>query len=198
MAKKEEVKEEKIEREYIIPLREKGRVVPRYKKTPKAIRTVKEFLLRHMKVRDGDSNSIRIDSYLNEQLWMRGIKNPPYKVKVKAVKEGDVVRVYSADLPQNIKFKKAREEKIEEKAKEELEKKKTLMEKARETMKGKGEEKKADEEKKEETEKEKSSQVAEETIEKESAKAMKHTAKTNLQKQKGMERKGYDATSRGH
>ena len=49
--KKEESKTEKIEREYIIPLREKIRPSPRYKKTPKAIKSIKEFLVRHMKIR---------------------------------------------------------------------------------------------------------------------------------------------------
>ena len=57
---KQEVKTEKIEREYIIPLREKCRVVPRYKKTPKAIRTIKEFLVKHMKIYDRDLRKIKI------------------------------------------------------------------------------------------------------------------------------------------
>jgi len=72
--KKVEKKKESIEREYVIPLREKCRNVARYKKTPKAVKTVKEFLVRHMKIRDGDLNKIKIDTYLNEQLWIRGIK----------------------------------------------------------------------------------------------------------------------------
>lgn len=76
MAKKE-IKTETIEREYIIPLREKGRSVPRYKKTPKAIKTVKEFLARHMKIRDRDLNKIKLDRFVNEALWYRGIKKPP-------------------------------------------------------------------------------------------------------------------------
>ena len=85
MAKKPEPKVEKIEREYIIPLREKGRPVPRYKKTPKAVKTVKEFLVRHMKIRDRDLNKIKIDRFVNEVLWFRGIKNPPHKIKVRAI-----------------------------------------------------------------------------------------------------------------
>ena len=74
------IKAEKIEREYIIPLRERGRPVPRYKKTPKAVKTVKEFLVKHMKIRDRDLNKIKIDTYLNEALWFRGIRKPPYKI----------------------------------------------------------------------------------------------------------------------
>ncbi|MBI2004109.1 50S ribosomal protein L31e [Candidatus Pacearchaeota archaeon] len=107
-----------FEREYIIPLREKVRAVPRYKKTNKAVRTIKEFLARHMKVYDGNLNKIKIDKYLNEYLWFRGIRKPPYKVKVKAIKEGEIVKVELADLPEKLKFKKAREEKREQKGAE--------------------------------------------------------------------------------
>lgn len=107
-----EKKMDKIEREYVIPLREKIRPVPRYKRTPKAVKTVKEFLARHMAIRDRDLNKIKLDTYLNEALWHRGIKNPIHKVKVRAVKEGDIVRAYAVDLPTNLEFKKKREEKI--------------------------------------------------------------------------------------
>src|SRR3989338_6359459 len=131
--KKTETK--KIERDYIIPLREKCRHVPRYKKTNKAVKTVREFLIRHMKIYDRDLNKIKIDRYLNEYLWFRGIRKPPYKIKVKAIKEGEVVKVELAEMPDKLKFKKAREEKREVKAKEALKKKpKSLIEKAKDTM----------------------------------------------------------------
>ena len=61
MAKENKTETIKIEREYVIPLREKCRVSPRYKKTPKAIRVIKEFIIRHMKVYDRDLNKIKID-----------------------------------------------------------------------------------------------------------------------------------------
>ena len=64
-----------------------------------------------MKIRDRDLKKIKLDLYLNEALWFRGIKNPPHKIKVKAVTEGDIVRVYAVDLPTNIDFKKKREDK---------------------------------------------------------------------------------------
>ena len=115
MATKKE-SSEKVEREYVIPLREKCRSVPRYKKTNKAVKSVKEFLAKHMKIRDRDLNKIKLDIYLNEFLWARGIKNPPHKVKVKAVKEGDIVSVELVDYPTKLKFKKLRLEKREEKA----------------------------------------------------------------------------------
>ena len=61
MAKKVEEKKPTLEREYIIPLRAKCRVVPRYKKTNKAVKTVKEFLAKHMKVENRDLNKIKLD-----------------------------------------------------------------------------------------------------------------------------------------
>lgn len=107
-------KAENVEREFIIPLRKRFNVVPRYRKTNKAIKAIKEFLVRHMKVYDRDLNKIKIDKYLNEQVWSRGIKNPPSKIKVKAIKDKDgIVRVELVDYPENLKFKKLFEEKRE-------------------------------------------------------------------------------------
>jgi len=58
--KKPEPKVEKVERIYTIPLREKCRVVPRYKKTNKAIKTIKEFIARHMKIQDRDLKKLKL------------------------------------------------------------------------------------------------------------------------------------------
>ena len=133
---KTETKSDKIEREYVIPLREKVRVVPRYKKTNKAVKTVKEFLARHMKIYDRDLNKIKLDKYLNEALWTRGIRKPPHKIKVKAIKEGDIVRVELAEFSDKLKFKKAREEKALQKTKELLEGKKSKMAKMKDGVQG--------------------------------------------------------------
>jgi ribosomal protein L31E len=53
MAEKKEVTKN-IEREYVIPLRNKCMTVVRYKKAPKAVKVVKEFIAKHMKVEDRD------------------------------------------------------------------------------------------------------------------------------------------------
>ncbi len=58
---KMEKKQTPAEKEYTISLREKVRSVPRYKKTNKAVRTIKEFLVRHMKIYNRDLNKIKID-----------------------------------------------------------------------------------------------------------------------------------------
>jgi large subunit ribosomal protein L31e len=165
-----DTKTEKIEREYIIPLREKCRVVPRYKKANKAIKTIKEFLVRHMKIRDRDLKKIKIDKYLNEAVWFRGIKRPPEKTKVKVIKEGEIVRVELSEFSKKLKFKKARQEKIEQKAIEGIKSKKTPKPEEKPEV-----EKKEETEKKED-EKEKKSAVVEEgqKIEKAAAKQEKH------------------------
>jgi len=179
-----EKKSDSSEREYVISLREKCRSVPRYKKTNKAVKTVKEFLARHMKIRDRDLNKIKLDIHLNEFLWARGIKNPPHKVKIKAMKEGDIVKVELTEYPTKLKFKKTRLEKRESSAKEKLAKNRTMMEKAKDSLQKKDEPKKSEEDKKEEEEKkkeesEKKAAVVEEgeKISEEKAKAEKKTTK---------------------
>jgi len=151
---------EKIEREYIIPLRESMRPVPRYKRTPKAIKTIKEFLVQHMQIRDRDLNKIKISKYLNELMWMDGIKNPPHKIKVRAIKEGDIVRVEAVELPGVLDFKKKREEKTSKKAEQEAGKKKTKKEENTDDKKVEEENKEeADKEKKEKFEEKKESTI---------------------------------------
>ena len=158
---KEEPKTDKIEREYIINIRREIKKAPIYKRAPKAIRTIKEFLARHMKIRDRDLSKIKLDRYLNEFLWARGIRNPKTRIKVKAIKEGDIVTAELSELPNELKFKKLREEKREKEGAEAGKKKKKethpgeaeLKEKkAEEKVEGAKpeEEKKVEEEKKEE------------------------------------------------
>ncbi len=198
-------KVEKIEREYTIPLRERCRPVPSYKKTPKAIKSVKEFIAKHMQVRSRDLKKVRLDMYLNEFLWQRGIKKPLHKVKVKAIKEGDIVRVYAIDLPAKLNFKKIRQEKqeIEQKkeAKEVKESQKSVMDKAKESIKGKKEDTEEDKDSvkdkvepkdvpsKESKEKEKQEAVKEVAKEesKEKAKEVKKTTEVKTAKEKGKE-----------
>lgn len=71
------------ERVFVIPLR-KVRYVRRWKRAQKAVRIVKEFVRRHMKV-----DNVKLTQEVNETLWMRGAKKPPLKIKVKALKDKD-------------------------------------------------------------------------------------------------------------
>jgi large subunit ribosomal protein L31e len=163
---------DKLEREYTIPLRAQVMKVPRYKRAKKAIRTIREFLAKHMQIRDRDLNKIRLDGYLNQMIWSRGIKSPPHKIKVKAIKEGDLVRVEAYELSEKLKFKKQREEKRDKKHSEKKESKKSeKVESKKEDSEVKMEEKI----KAEETEEKKKNTIeAEQKYEKQKAKEKKH------------------------
>jgi len=70
-----------MERKYIIPLRKEWLKSPIYKRTPRAVRAVKEFLKKHMKVED-----VRLGRNLNMALWTNGNRNPPHKIEVNVKK----------------------------------------------------------------------------------------------------------------
>lgn len=161
---------EKIEREYIIPLRREWNKVARYRRAEKAITAIRKFLVRHMKIRDRDRSKIKIDKYLNEEIWFKGIKNPPAKIKVKAIKEGDIVRVELVDYSEKAKFKKAREEKVVKEGAEKSKKKK------KETKPETKEETKLETEEKQKEQEEKKAAVVEagEKMQKQTAQKMKH------------------------
>lgn len=78
----------KLERVYTIPLRAGFIKVPKYYRAKRAISQIRKFIEKHMKTED-----VRIGNVLNEEVWSRGIKNPPGKVTVKAIKQGDFVTV---------------------------------------------------------------------------------------------------------
>ena len=86
--------EEKVllEREYIIPLK---RVYfrQRTQRAARAIRLIKEFVQRHVKV-----ENVVIDEKLNMYIWSRGIEKPPRRVRVKVIKtEEDTAKVMLAE-----------------------------------------------------------------------------------------------------
>lgn len=73
------------ERIITIPLR-KTKQAPRTKRASRAIKEVRSNIMRHMKV---DAEHVWIDASLNEKVWENGIRNPPSKVTVRAVKFDD-------------------------------------------------------------------------------------------------------------
>ncbi|MBI3033522.1 60S ribosomal protein L31 [Candidatus Woesearchaeota archaeon] len=79
-------KSEKLERTYTIPLRREFLKVPKYKRAEKASRAVREFLVKHMKC-----PTVSIGKYLNQALWVHGMRNPPSRVKVTVVKQDQKV-----------------------------------------------------------------------------------------------------------
>ncbi|MEM4182102.1 MAG: 50S ribosomal protein L31e [Candidatus Pacearchaeota archaeon] len=138
---KESEEKPELEREYIVNLRKEVIKVPRYRRAKKAIRALKEFLARHMKVEKRNIERVKIDKYLNEEIWYRGIKKPLTKVKVKAKKIKGIVYVELAEMPKILEFKKKKEEKfkqasvssIEKKIEEKAQKKEDIETKEKET-----------------------------------------------------------------
>jgi large subunit ribosomal protein L31e len=124
----------KDERVYVIPLRRRWLKVVKYQRGKKAVKAVREFIIKHMK-----SNDVKIGKYLNETLWERGIRKPPHKVKVRTWKEDDVVKVELIDAPIEEKKmevkedkKKVEEKKVEKDKGEEI--KETLEEEKKEVL----------------------------------------------------------------
>ncbi len=97
----EEIVEEKI---YTIPL---GRawISPRRKRAPRAIRLIKSFVQRHMKIKteveemaEEEAERLVISNEVNEKVWSRGIEKPPRKIRVRAAKDKEgVITVYLAE-----------------------------------------------------------------------------------------------------
>lgn len=76
---------DEFERIMIIPLRA-TKNAPRTKRANRAIKEVREYIVRHMKI---ESENVWMDSTLNEKIWENGIRNPPSKIAVKAIKFDD-------------------------------------------------------------------------------------------------------------
>ncbi|MFA7707529.1 MAG: hypothetical protein WCX73_01135 [Candidatus Pacearchaeota archaeon] len=113
MAKKETEPKVMLEREYIVPLRKGWLKVPKYKRANKALKTLKEFMVRHMGVYDRDLRKIKVSELINNAIRARGMYNPLAKIKVKAKKyDNGIVRVELVDIPTYVKFAQLRKEKI--------------------------------------------------------------------------------------
>jgi large subunit ribosomal protein L31e len=89
--------------------------VPRHRRAKKAVKAVKEFLVKHMK-----SDDVRLGNYLNLNIWKHGIKNPPHHIQVEVVKDDkNVVRAELVGAPKDKEkkeLKKPEAPKKEEKA----------------------------------------------------------------------------------
>jgi len=104
--KKEEEEEIVEERIYTVPLG-KAWIMPPNKRTPRAVRMLRTFIVKHMKLeakKEGETeeeeepSKLVINNEVNERMWARGIEKPPRKIRVRAAKdkEGNVT-VYLAE-----------------------------------------------------------------------------------------------------
>jgi ribosomal protein L31E len=178
-----ENKSPQVEREYTIPLKKQTLKVPRYERTSRAVKTIKQFVARHMKVPERDLKKVKLDVYFNNQLWIRGRKKPPAKIKVKVKRDGENIIVDFVEVPEHIKFLKQRQEKIHKK----IEKKKV---ESKPEMKEEPKEEKTEGEKKEEKEKAQSAAIQNTKEFEKAAKTQKHTtqAKTPQTQRKALKK----------
>ncbi|MCD6139362.1 MAG: 50S ribosomal protein L31e [Thermococcus sp.] len=82
------------ERVYVIPIRKIMKIVPRWKRAPRAARYVKEFIARHTK-----ADEVIMGTDVNEKIWERGIEKPPSKLRVKVtIEEREGIKVAEVHL----------------------------------------------------------------------------------------------------
>ncbi len=124
-------------REYVIPLYPFLKSIPRSKRTPRAIRYIKEFVSKHVKV---DVENVKISESLNNYMWQRGIqKIPTRKLKVEVqwgffsdedeeetawvYLPGEIIEkvVEKVEAPVEVKEEEKVEEEVEEEEEEEEE-----------------------------------------------------------------------------
>ena len=84
----------------------KAWIAPPNKRAPRAMRILKSFITRHMRLEarkeereeEEESKKLIVSNEVNERIWSRGIEKPPRKIRVRAAKdkEGNVT-IYLAE-----------------------------------------------------------------------------------------------------
>ena len=85
--------EESLTRVYTIRLG-KAWGTPQYRRTDRVLNMIKEFAKKHMK-----TDKIKIEQDLNRYVWRKGKTNPPRTVRVRMIREDDVVIVSAFTEP---------------------------------------------------------------------------------------------------
>jgi large subunit ribosomal protein L31e len=67
-----------VTREYTIHLHKRVHNLSFKKKAPKAIKSIQQFAQKQM-----GTNEVRIDTALNKAVWSHGIKNVPFRIRVR-------------------------------------------------------------------------------------------------------------------
>jgi len=81
-----------IERIYNVNLRRGWLKAPKWKRAKRAVKELKDFIKRHMKV-----ELVKIANEVNNFIWKRGMRKPPHHIKVRVVKKDNVAEVYLAE-----------------------------------------------------------------------------------------------------
>ncbi len=111
------------EKVFTIPLRHvfEG---SRLKRAKRAVTAVRTFLKKHMK-----SEEIAIGKSINEAIWARGIQKPPRRVRVHAIKDGEVVfsELVGVEIKTPSKEEKAKQGEKGKKKEEKIKEKRKMM-----------------------------------------------------------------------
>ncbi len=108
-----------LKREYVVPLRRKVSLAPKWRRSKKAVFVLKEFIQKHMK-----TDNVVILAELNDKIWENGIKNPPGKVSVVALKtqfggvEKTLVNLLEVGVDKYLEAYKLKGAEVEEQEKE--------------------------------------------------------------------------------
>ena len=81
--------------ELVVPLR-KAWNMTRFKRSPRAIKIIRNEVIRHLKVKEDEE--IWIDQAVNEAIWKNGIENPPRKIRL------EITRHDEPDIPIEVKL----------------------------------------------------------------------------------------------
>ncbi len=125
-----------ISRVYNVPLRKEFLKVPLYKRTPKAMKALKQFLRKHMK-----SEDIRLSKDINDKMWEKGIRSPPHHIKVEVTKDDKGIvkaELFGVKKKSDKKTKKKDKKKIKQdkkQAKKEIKETKKVEDKKQEESK---------------------------------------------------------------
>jgi len=95
--------EENLTRVYTIRLG-KAWGTPQYRRTDRVLNMIREFAKKHMK-----TDKIKIEQDLNRYIWRKGKTNPPRTVRVRMIREDDVVIVSSFTEARNAEEMKDQE-----------------------------------------------------------------------------------------
>ncbi|KAJ4913232.1 Uncharacterized protein Rs2_07853 [Raphanus sativus] len=82
MSEKKGRKEEVVTREYTINLHRRLHSCTFKKKAPKAIKEIRKFAEKAMGTKD-----VRVDVKLNKQIWSKGIRGPPRRIRVRVARK---------------------------------------------------------------------------------------------------------------
>ena len=71
-----------VSREYTVNLNKRLHGLTFKTKAPRAVREIKKFAEKMMKTKD-----VRLDTKLNKYLWSKGVRNVPFRVRVRLARK---------------------------------------------------------------------------------------------------------------